>query len=82
MQAISHTKLLGVIRHVDYLMVVSNHHDNNIGKVILKVFPNASHGVCIYHLRQNLKTKFKNVVIHTLFHDIAYTHHLLEFNVI
>ena len=33
-------------------------------------------------MRQNLKTKFKNVVVHKLFHDAAYTCHLLEFNVI
>ena len=41
-----------------------------------KVFPYASHGVCAYHLKQNLKTRFKSVVVHKLFNDVAYTYHL------
>ncbi|KAL6337759.1 hypothetical protein AAG906_037353 [Vitis piasezkii] len=28
--------------------------------IVHKVFPHARHGVCTYHVRQNLKTKFKN----------------------
>ena len=38
--------------------------------------------VCTYHLKQSLKTRFKNVEVHKLFHDRAYTYHLLEFIVI
>ena len=33
-------------------------------------------------MKQNLKTKFKNVEVHKLFHDAAYTYRLSEFNVI
>ena len=74
-------KLHGAISHVDDLVVVSNRH-NNIEKVVRKVFPHASHGVCTYHMKQNLKTKFKNVEVHKLFHDVAYTYQLSEFNII
>ena len=74
-------KLHGAIGHIDDLMVVSDRH-NSIEKVVRKVFPHASHGVCTYHMKQNLKTKFKNVEVHKLFHDAAYTYRLSEFNVI
>ena len=74
-------KLHGAIGHVDDLVVVSDCH-NNIEKVVRKFFPLANHGVCTYHMKQNLKTKFKNVEVHKLFHDTAYTHCLSEFNVI
>ena len=71
----------GVIGHVDDLVVVLDRH-NNIKKVIRKAFPHASHGVCTYHMKKNLKTKFKNVEVHKLFHDVAYTYQLSEFNII
>ena len=74
-------KLHGAIGHVDDLVVVSDCH-NNIEKIVRKVFPHTSHGVCTYHMKLNLKTKFKNVEIHKLFYDAAYTYRLSEFNVI
>ena len=33
-------------------------------------------------MKKNLKTKFKNVEVHKLFHDVAYTYQLSEFNII
>ena len=33
-------------------------------------------------MKKNLKTKFKNVEVHKLFHDVAYTYRLSEFNII
>ncbi|KAL6350345.1 hypothetical protein AAG906_004295 [Vitis piasezkii] len=52
------TKLHDALGHIDDLFVIS------IDMVALrkrhKVFPNARHGVCTYHVGQNLKTKFKN----------------------
>ena len=74
-------KLLEAIGHGDDLVVVLDHH-SSIEKVIRKVFPHASHGVCTYHLKQNLKTRFKSVEVHKLFNDAAYTYILVEFNVI
>ena len=50
-----------MIGHVDDLVVVSNHH-NSIE--VQKLLPHAIHSLCTYHLGQNLKTKFKNVVVH------------------
>ena len=67
------TKLYDVIGHVDDLVVVSDRH-GSIEKVVQKLFLHASHGVCTYHLGQNLKTKFKNVVVHKLFHDVAHAY--------
>ena len=72
-------KIHGTIGHD--VVVVSDHH-NNIEKVVQKVFSHANHGVCTYHMKQNLKTKFKNVEVHKLFHDAAYTYRLSKFNVI
>ena len=42
-------KLHEAIGLVDDLVVVSNHH-SSIKKVVRKVFPHASHGLCTYHL--------------------------------
>ena len=41
-----------------------------------------THGVCTYHVGQNLKTKFKNPTIHKLFHDATHAYRVLEFNFI
>ena len=68
-------KLHEAIDHVDDLMVVSNHH-SGIEKVVRKVFLYASHGVCTYHLKENLKTRFKSVEVHKLFNDVVYTYRL------
>ena len=59
-------KLHGAIDHVDDLVVVLDRH-NNIEKAVRKVFPHASHGVCTYHMKKNLKKKFKNVEVYKLF---------------
>ena len=55
---------------------------NSIEKVVQKVFHHASHGMFTYHLKQNLKMRFKSVEVHKLFNDIAHTHRLAKFNVI
>ena len=69
-------KLHEAIDHVDDLVVVSDRHSSN-EKAIQKVFPYASHGVCTYHLKKNLKTRFKSVEVHKLFNDVAYTYCLV-----
>ena len=75
------TKLYDMIGHVDDLVVVSDRH-GSIEKAIQKFFPYASHGICTYHLGQNLKTKFKNVFVHKLFHDVAYAYRMSDFDTI
>ena len=70
-----------MIGHVDDLVVVSDRH-GGIEKTVQKLFPHASHGVCTYHLGQNLKTKFKNVVVHKLFHDVAHAYRMSNFDTI
>ena len=75
------TKLYEVIGHVEDLVVVSDRH-GSIEKAIQKLFPHASHRVYTYHLGQNLKTKFKNVVVDKLFHDVVHAYRTLEFDAI
>ena len=58
------------ISHIDDLVVVSDRH-SSIEKVVRKVFPHASHGVYTYHLKKNLKMRFKSVEVHTLFNEAA-----------
>ena len=74
-------KLHEAIGHVDDLVVISYHH-SSIEKVVQKVFPHESHGMCTYHLKQNLKMRFKSVEVHKLFDDDACTYRLVEFNII
>ena len=62
-------------------MVVSNRH-NTIEKAVRKVLLLAIHGVCTYHLKQNLKMRFSSAEVHKLFNDVAYTYCVVEFNVI
>ena len=40
------------------LYIVSDRH-NSIEKAVAKVFPEASHGICTYHLLNNIKTLFR-----------------------
>ncbi|RVW49607.1 hypothetical protein CK203_076732 [Vitis vinifera] len=74
-------KLHDALGHIDDLFVISDRH-GSIEKAIHKVFPHARHGVCTYHVGQNLKTKFKNPAIHKLFHDAAHAYRVSEFNFI
>ncbi|RVW49007.1 hypothetical protein CK203_080949 [Vitis vinifera] len=74
-------KLHDALGHIDDLFVILDRH-GSIEKAVHKVFPHARHGVCTYHVGQNLKTKFKNPAIHKLFHDAAHAYRVLEFNFI
>lgn len=47
------TKLEAAIRENDDLVFISDRH-GSIHSSIAKVFPNASHGACKYHLAQTL----------------------------
>ena len=70
-------KLHDALGHIDDLFVISDRH-GSIEKAVHKVFPHARHGVCTYHVGQNLKTKFKNPAIHKLFHDAAHAYRVSE----
>ncbi|RVW57842.1 hypothetical protein CK203_114815 [Vitis vinifera] len=74
-------KLHDALGHIDDLFVISDRH-GSIEKAVHKVFPHERHGVCTYHVGQNLKTKFKNPTIHKLFHDAAHAYRVSEFNFI
>ncbi|RVW99809.1 hypothetical protein CK203_029243 [Vitis vinifera] len=74
-------KLHDALGHIDDLFVISDRH-GSIEKAVHKVFPHARHGVCTYHVGQNLKTKFKNPAIHKLFHDADHAYRISEFNFI
>ena len=74
-------KLHNAIGHIDDLFVISNRH-GSIEKIIHKAFSHVRHGVCTYHVGQNLKTKFKNPTIHKLFHDAAHAYCVSKFNFI
>ena len=56
-------KLHDALGHIDNLFVISDRH-GSIEKAVHKVFPHVRHGVCTYHVGQNLKTKFKNPAAH------------------
>ncbi|KAK3212265.1 hypothetical protein Dsin_016971 [Dipteronia sinensis] len=47
-------KLCKVIQYPDRVMLVSDRH-NGIFNAMEAIFPDASHGICAYHLAQNLK---------------------------
>ncbi|KAL5583420.1 hypothetical protein UlMin_015862 [Ulmus minor] len=40
-------------------VIISDHH-RSINRAVNEVFPNVFHGLCIYHLLNNLKAKFKS----------------------
>ncbi|KAL5564578.1 hypothetical protein UlMin_027742 [Ulmus minor] len=58
----SWTWFLMRVKHVygvnSALVIVSNRH-RSINSAVKEVFPQAFHGICMYHMLNNLKTKFK-----------------------
>ncbi|KAK3222151.1 hypothetical protein Dsin_009176 [Dipteronia sinensis] len=52
------TELHKAIGHTDNLMFISDGNPS-IPKSASKAFPNASHGLCIFHITQNLKSNYK-----------------------
>ncbi|XP_038889297.1 uncharacterized protein LOC120079207 [Benincasa hispida] len=62
----SHSQLRCAIGQVHDLVIVSDRHPS-IKKVIIIVFPEAFHGICIHHLKANLLVNFKNKDILDIF---------------
>ncbi|XP_038880331.1 uncharacterized protein LOC120071971 [Benincasa hispida] len=58
------------IGQVHDFVIVSDRHPS-IKKAIITVFPEAFHGVCIYHLKANLLVNFKNKDIFDIFDKAA-----------
>ena len=48
------------------LVIVSDRH-NSINKAVQQIYPEAFHGICVYHLEQNLRTRFHNSAVINLF---------------
>ncbi|KAL5581504.1 hypothetical protein UlMin_013946 [Ulmus minor] len=65
------------------LVIVSNRH-RSINNAVQEVFPQAFHGICMYHLLNNLKTKFRNKTKELEQHYIrtAKTYNLQDFHVL
>ena len=52
------TKLHGVIGDSLELVIISNR-CTAIKRAVLKAFRTAAHGICFYHVKGNIKSKFK-----------------------
>ncbi|KAL5554833.1 hypothetical protein UlMin_037069 [Ulmus minor] len=65
------------------LVIVSDRHCT-ISSAVVEAFPRAFHGVCIYHLLKNLKTKFKSKTKELEQHYLqaAKSYNLQEFHVL
>lgn len=59
------TNLKAGIGSIQQLVIVSNRH-LSIRNTVANVFLKAFHALCIYHIRNNLMTKFKNknIILH------------------
>ncbi|KAI9175032.1 hypothetical protein LWI28_026403 [Acer negundo] len=73
------TKLHGLIGEMDDLVFISDR-NTSIAKAATGVFPNSLHGICMYHLGQNMKAKFKGVEVHDIFYKCSKVYRVVEFN--
>ncbi|KAL5551852.1 hypothetical protein UlMin_002028 [Ulmus minor] len=64
-------------------VIVSDRH-LSINRVVMKVFPNAFHGLCIHHLLNDLKSKFKSKTkeLEEHYYQTAKVYSVEEFNVL
>ncbi|XP_022883239.1 uncharacterized protein LOC111399992 [Olea europaea var. sylvestris] len=72
------TKLREVIGDVENLAFVIDRGQSIING-IAEVFPEAHHGYCMYHIQENLKTKYQGKGIVTLFRRAAEAYDFQEF---
>ncbi|XP_024042932.1 uncharacterized protein LOC112099718 [Citrus clementina] len=72
------TKLRESIGEVENLVFISDRHPS-IKKSVSTVFPNATYGVCTYHLKQNLRTHFKDVDVGGIFEAASKAYRLTHF---
>ncbi|KAL3649199.1 hypothetical protein CASFOL_005602 [Castilleja foliolosa] len=58
-------KLHEIIGHISDLVIISDRH-KSIMKRVADVFPDAVHGICLFHLKMNVAAKFKKVDVAAL----------------
>ncbi|KAL3655614.1 hypothetical protein CASFOL_000010 [Castilleja foliolosa] len=58
-------KLHEIIGHMPDLVIISDRH-KSIMKGVADVFPDAVHGICLFHLKMNVAAKFKKVDVAAL----------------
>ena len=44
------------------------------------MFPSASHGLCIFHIKQNIKNRFMNDKVTTIFDHASKVYHTSDFD--
>ncbi|TXG64277.1 hypothetical protein EZV62_011271 [Acer yangbiense] len=64
---------------MDDLVFISDR-NLSIAKAAASVFPNSLHGICMYHLDQNMKAKFKGVEVNDIFYKCSKAYRIVEFN--
>ncbi|KAL3642159.1 hypothetical protein CASFOL_012974 [Castilleja foliolosa] len=67
------SKLHEIIGHVLDLVIISDRH-KSIMKGVADVFPDAVHGICIFHLKMNVAAKFKKVDVAALLYKAGKTY--------
>ena len=72
------TKLKQVYGDRPSLVIVSDRH-LSISKAILQAYPKAFHGICMQHLLQNIKNKFRRISIDMLYYGCVKVYRLCEF---
>ncbi|KAK3188577.1 hypothetical protein Dsin_028138 [Dipteronia sinensis] len=73
------TKLYGLISEMIDLVFISDRNPS-IVKTAARVFPNSLHGICMYHLGQNMKAKFRGVEVHDIIYKCSIAYRVVEFN--
>ena len=71
-------QLSKVIPPTDDLVFVSDRH-SSIAKAIKKIYPNATHCVCMWHLKQNIQSTFKKRHLADMFQQAAETYTVGDF---
>ncbi|XP_062114150.1 protein FAR1-RELATED SEQUENCE 3-like [Humulus lupulus] len=72
-------RLKEAIKDREHLCIVSDRH-KSIKNAIEQVYPGLYHGVCLYHLKQNLWTKFRGLHVHAIFETASRAYSAQEYH--
>ncbi|XP_062114778.1 uncharacterized protein LOC133826279 [Humulus lupulus] len=72
------TRLKEAIGERENLCIVSDRH-KSIKNAVEQVYPGVYHGVCLYHLKQNLRTKFRGLHVHAIFEPASRAYSAQEY---
>ncbi|XP_062118448.1 uncharacterized protein LOC133832076 [Humulus lupulus] len=72
------TRLKEAIGDRENLCIVSDRH-KRIKNAVEQVYPGVYHGVCLYHLKQNLRTKFRGLHVHAIFETASRAYSAQEY---